>query len=172
MNGSPVQILVVDDDEDDFLIIRDYMHKIEGHEFVIDWCSAYDAAAKKISDGKYQLYFVDYRLGAKTGLELIEESIRNNCEEPFILLTGNGNLTLDRKAMKTGAVDYLVKGELSTEKLERCIRYSLERAASLKALRSSERKFRNIFERSKDIVFIADQNLRFTEVNDASYNML
>lgn len=172
MKYSPVRILVVDDDEDDFMILREFIHKIEGHDFIIDWCNIYQEAAEKICEGKYHLYFVDYRLGAKTGLELIGEAIGNNCEEPFILLTGNGNLTLDRKAMETGAIDYLVKGELSPEKLERCIRYSLDRASSLKALRSSERKFRNIFERSKDLVFIADDRLHFTEVNDASLPLL
>jgi len=172
MKYSPVKILVVDDDEDDFMILREYISKIDGHEFVIDWCNIYDEAEKTIGERKYHLYFIDYRLGAKTGLELISESISNNCEEPFILLTGNGNLTLDRKAMETGAVDYLVKGELSPEKLERCIRYSLDRASSLKALRSSERKFRNIFERSKDLVFTADQSLHFTEVNNACLQLL
>jgi len=111
-------------------------------------------------------------LGAKTGLELIKDSIKNNCEEPFILLTGNGNYTIDQMAMESGAVDYLVKGELNTEKLERCIRYSLERASSMKALRTNERKFRNIFERSKDMVFIADENLVFTEVNNAAVELL
>ena len=172
MKYSPVKILVVDDDEDDFMILREYINKIDGHEFAIDWCNIYDEAARIIVERKYQLYFVGYRLGAKTGLELIGESIGNNCEEPFIFLTGNGNLALDRKAMETGAVDYLVKGELSAEKLERCIRYSLDRASSLKALRSSERKFRNIFERSKDLVFIADETLNFTEVNNASFPLL
>ena len=172
MKFFPVRILVVDDDEDDFMIIREYIHKIEGYEFEIDWCNIYEEASKKIGEGKYHLYFIDYRLGAKTGLELIGESISNNCEEPFILLTGNGNLTLDRNAMDAGAVDFLVKGELTPEKLERCIRYSLERASSLKALRSSERKFRNIFERSKDLVFIADEKLFFTEVNSAAFAIL
>ncbi|HMC99632.1 MAG TPA: ATP-binding protein, partial [Ferruginibacter sp.] len=43
---------------------------------------------------------------------------------------------------------------------------------SLKALRSSERKFRNIFERSKDLIFVADKELYFTEVNDASVALL
>lgn len=172
MKYSPVHILVVDDDEDDFSIIRDYILKIPGQQFVIDWCKSYDDAVTKIHEGKYHLYFVDYRLGARTGLELIEQSIRENSEEPFILLTGNGNITLDRKAMESGAVDYLVKDELSPEKLERCIRYSLDRASSLKALRSSERKFRSIFERSKDVVFIANEELQFTEVNDASLHLL
>jgi len=170
--NAPVRILIVDDDEDDFIILKEYISRIEGLEFQVDWCGKYKEAREKVCEGTYHLYFIDYVLGARSGLELIQESISGSCEEPFILLTGNGNHAIDLKAMESGAVDYLVKGELSTEKLERCIRYSLDRAASLKALRTSERKFRNIFERSKDTVFIADVNLAFTEINDASFGLL
>jgi PAS domain S-box-containing protein len=170
--NAPVRILIVDDDEEDFIILKEYISRIEGLQFQVDWCCKYKEAREKVCEGTYHLYFVDYVLGPKTGLELIQESISGSCEEPFILLTGNGNHAIDLKAMESGAVDYLVKGELNTEKLERCIRYSLDRAASLKALKTSERKFRNIFERSKDTVFIADTNLAFTEINDASFNLL
>jgi ActR/RegA family two-component response regulator len=41
------------------------------------------------------------------------------------LLTGNGSYAIDKEAMQHGAVDYLVKSDLNTEKIERCIRYSL-----------------------------------------------
>ena len=170
--NAPVRILIVDDDEDDFIILKEYISRIEGLQFQVDWCGKYKEAREKVCEGTYHLYFIDYVLGARSGLELIQESISGRCEEPFILLTGNGNHAIDLKAMESGAVDYLVKGELNTEKLERCIRYSLDRAASLKALRTSERKFRNIFERSKDTVFIADVNLAFTEINDASFGLL
>ena len=168
---TPVTILVVDDDEDDFFIIKEYIKGIKEQDFTVDWCNNYKEASKKICEGKYSLYFIDYLLGAKTGLDLIRESIENNCEEPFILLTGNGNRLIDLQAMRSGAVDYLVKTELSAEKMERCIRYSLERAYSMKALRNNERKFRNIFERSKDTVFIANESLYFTEVNSASFTL-
>jgi PAS domain-containing protein len=90
-----------------------------------------------------------------------------NCEEPIILLTGKGNTNIDKQAMEMGAVDYLVKGELTTEKLERCIRYSLERAASTKALSANEKKYRNIFEKSKEAVFTTDETLTFRDVNSA-----
>lgn len=169
---APIHILIVDDDEDDFFIIKQYINNIEGHNFIIDWCYKYSEAKNKICEGKYHLYFVDYRLGAQTGLQLIQESIEKNCEEPFILLTGIGNHAIDLMAMQSGAVDYLVKGELNKEKLERCIRYSLERASAIKALKTNERKFRNIFERSKDMIFIADENLCFIEMNNASIALL
>lgn len=172
MKPSPVRILIVDDDEDDFFILRQYISKIEDQHFVIDWCYRYGEALDHIKNGAYDLYFIDYRLGANTGLQLIQEAVKLHCEDPLILLTGNGNRVIDMEAMESGAVDYLVKGELNTEKLERCIRYSLERASFLKVLRNNERKFRNIFERSKDLVFIADEELRFLEVNNAWVTIL
>jgi PAS domain S-box-containing protein len=70
--------------------------------------------------------------------------------------------------MNIGAVDFLVKSEITTEKLERSIRYALERSAYIKALRINERKFRNIFERSKDAVFLTGDDLVFRDVNMAT----
>ena len=87
-------------------------------------------------------------------------------------MTGKGNQTVDIEAMQVGAMDYLVKGEFNEEKLERSIRYALERAASVKALRVNERKYRIMFERSKDMVFIADHEGRFKDVNSATSDLL
>jgi PAS domain S-box-containing protein len=64
--------------------------------------------------------------------------------------------------------DYLIKSDLNTEKLERCIRYSLDRAAYLKELKTRESKYRNLFENSRDAIFIADEHLTFKEVNHAA----
>ena len=74
--------------------------------------------------------------------------------------------------MQCGATDYLVKSELTTEKLERCIRYSLERTSFLQELKVNEAKYRNLFEGSKDAVFIADTELAFTEVNQSAKVLL
>ena len=117
--------------------------------------------------GDYNLYFVDYRLGAKSGVDLLKEALQNGCEEPIILLTGKGNYEVDIEAMQLGAVDYLVKTDLSVEKMERSVRYALDRTATLKALKANERRYRSIFEKSKDLVFITDTQLNFRDVNDA-----
>jgi len=118
------------------------------------------------------MYFVDYRLGAKTGLDFLKEAVRLGCEEPIVLLTGKGNKDVDIEAMQMGATDYLIKTELTTDKLERCIRYSLERTAYLKALRANEKKYRSIFELSKDAVFTADKSLLFRDMNQATSALL
>ena len=169
---NSIRILIVDDDEDDFLIISDYIRNINPTRFVLHWCYNYLEALTHMKHHNYDLYFVDYRLGAKTGLELLKEAINAQCEEPIVLLTGKGNYKVDMEAMQAGAVDYLIKTELTSEKLERCIRYSLERSATLRALRANERKYRSMFERSKDAVFITDDVCHFIDMNDATNKLL
>lgn len=163
-----LNVLIIDDDEDDFFITSEYFKSIQnGYTFNIDWCPVYKEGLDAICNRKYDVYFVDFYLGAKTGLDLIKQAVENNCEEPIILLTGRGNHEIDIQAMEAGAVDYLVKSELSAEKLERCIRYALGRYEFIKALKSNEQKFRSIFEKSKDCVFIANEDFLFTDVNEA-----
>jgi PAS domain S-box-containing protein len=166
------RILIVDDDEDDFIITSEYIRHIPGTSYDIEWCHRYEEALQHMMKGNYDLYFVDYRLGAKSGVDLLKEALQNNCEEPIILLTGKGNYNVDIEAMQLGAVDYLIKTELTIEKMERSIRYALERSATMKALKGNERKYRSIFEQSKDIVFIADDSLDFKDVNEAVSSML
>lgn len=170
--SKQTRILIIDDDEDDFFITKEYIREISETRFQIDWCFRYQDALGEIKGRKYDLYFVDYYLGAKTGLQLIREACESQCEEPMVLLTGKGTREIDREAMQAGAMDYLVKAELNVEKLERCIRYALERTTSIKALRANERKFRSIFEKSKDAVFLADHDLKFRDVNEATSLLL
>lgn len=166
------RILIVDDDEDDFIITSEYIKSIPGHSFRIDWCKNYSGGLKHLQNNDYDLYFVDYLLGAKSGVDFLKEAAAMKCDDPIVLLTGKGNYDVDIQAMKLGAVDYLVKTDLNIEKMERCIRYALEHAATLKALRANERKYRSIFEKSKDVVFVTNYTLDFKDVNDAVENLL
>jgi PAS domain S-box-containing protein len=170
--SNTIKVLIIDDDEDDFLITSDLIRQIPENNFKIDWCYNYNQAIGSIKSSAYDIYFVDYRLGAKTGLDLLKEAHKFQCQEPIVLLTGKGNKLIDVEAMQTGATDYLIKSELSVEKLERCIRYSLERSNSLKKIKSNERKYRNIFEHSKDAVFIVDEKLVFQDMNNATTKLL
>lgn len=167
-----LQILIIDDDEDDFFITSEYIKSIPNREASIDWSYNYTDGFEKLVANKYDIYFVDYRLGIKTGLDLLQDAIAAGCEAPIILLTGKGTQEIDVKAMESGAYDYLVKAELNTEKLERCIRYSLERASSIAALKANERKYRNMFEKSKDVVFLSNIDLEIVDINYAATELL
>src|SRR5580698_8732660 len=167
-SNLPTRILIIEDDQDDFLIIEACIKDIPDKAFRIDWCYDYNEALNRIAQAGYDIYFVDYLLGERTGLELLQAAKALGCEDPLVLLTGIGNREVDVQAMTIGAVDFLVKSEINTEKLERCIRYALERSSYIKALRINERKFRSMFERSKDSVFLTGEDLVFRDVNSAT----
>lgn len=160
-----LKILVIDDDEDDFFITSHLLSKIEDLTITTAWCNNAEDAFVLLKDNTYDINFVDYRLGARTGIEIISEAIAAGANKPIILLTGMGSKETDKLAVSIGAYDYLKKDELSTEKLERCIRYSLERFKSFQTLQNSQKKYRSIFENAFSFVFICDTNLNFIECN-------
>jgi len=95
-----INVLIIDDDEDDYFITSDYLKNINGKNFVIDWCYNYKHALDEIRREKHDVYLVDYRLGAKTGIDLIKEAMQLESDAPFILLTGKGDIHIDEEAMQ------------------------------------------------------------------------
>jgi PAS domain S-box-containing protein len=167
----PSCILIVDDTQDDYVTISNYIKNIPGHDFQTEWCDDYEKALDAIQRSSHSLYFIDCSFTGKKGLNLLNEAKVDACDAPIVMLTGKANPIIDKKAIQLGASDFLVKSELDSEKLERCIRYSIERAANLKKLKESERQYRNIFERTGDVIFIADDQLKLSRVNDAASQM-
>jgi PAS domain S-box-containing protein len=174
MNNSQqlVKILVVEDDEDDFFLISAYFSNIKVWTFEIKWVQRYAEALEELYLNSYTLCFCDYSLGAKNGIDLIKDGRAKNIVTPVILLTGKGNYNIDIEATKAGAFDYLIKAELDEDKLERTIRYTLERIRSLQIIQENERRYRSIFEKSKDIVFIARPDTTITNINYAVADIL
>lgn len=125
--SNNLNVLLVDDDEDDYLIIRNLLAKISDSPFHIDWISAPKPARQAIAGATHDIYLIDYRLGAESGLELLRDFDLVQRPEPFIILTGAGDEQVEREAMKLGVADYLVKGSLDSELLSRVLRYSLQR---------------------------------------------
>ncbi len=167
-----LHVLVVEDDEDDFILISDYFKNISAWKFEIKWVQRYNDAITELCNNPYTICFCDYRLGARNGVELIKDVLAKNTSTPIILLTGKGNYNIDIEATKAGAFDYLIKADLDEDKLERTIRYTLERFNNLQRIRESERRYRSIFEKSKDIVFIALPDTTITTINYAVTDIL
>lgn len=164
---SELKVLIIDDDEDDYFITSQYLQEIESFNVSCDWCYNIKDAQQRLVSNAYDLYFLDYRLGARTGLELLRDAKQNGATRPVILLTGKGTVEIDKQAVENGAYDYLVKSELNSEKLERCLRYSMERYKSFKLLNDNERKYRLIFENALSFIFTCDKLLHFGDCNPA-----
>ncbi len=141
-----LNILIIDDNENDIMLIRRHLLKSEWHKALsVDAVDNYSDAKSALKTKSYDICLLDYKLGKKTGIELLEEIRGTDCETSFILLTGLGDETLAVSAMKAGAVDYLKKDDLSTERLDTSIHFVLElqkkeaeRKLAVDALRRSE----------------------------------
>ncbi|MEO6725943.1 MAG: ATP-binding protein [Blastocatellia bacterium] len=135
-----LKVLLVEDDEDDYLITRDLLAEIGGDRFVLDWAASYETGRVKMAGASYDVYLFDYRLGAHSGMELLRQTRANDDLTPIIMLTGQEEREVDIEAMRAGATDYLVKGRLDASVLERAIRYAIEekrRAAERQQLQAA-----------------------------------
>lgn len=167
MDGRRLRVLLVDDDEDDYIITRDLLSEIEVERFDLDWVAAYEDALKAIGRYQHDVYLVDYRLGERNGLDLLREVLGNGCKAPMILLTGQGDRDVDVEAMKVGAADYLVKGQIEAPLLERSIRYALRRAQTLEALQVSQRFLQSTLDALSAYIAILDDTGKIMAVNAA-----
>ncbi len=139
MTSQVINVLLVDDDEEDFIIARDLFASIEQGNYHLDWIGTYDEALEEIKKQRHHVYLLDYHLGGHDGLELLEAALDAKCRAPMIMLTGQGGRNVDLKAMTMGAYDYLVKGQITPGMLERSLRYAMQHARSTNALRETVR---------------------------------
>jgi signal transduction histidine kinase len=126
-NTSAISVLLVEDDDDDFVLVQDLFAEM-GERYRLQRVASYDDAVKL--DDRYDVCLLDYRLGAHDGLELMRDLRRLGFRCPMILLTGQDDDTIDRMAMRAGAADYLIKGQINPQNLERSIRYSIQERQS------------------------------------------
>lgn len=123
---SQMRVLIIDDDEDDFIILQELLHDAIGEVKEISWAEDFNIATKMIFENEYDYYFVDNRLGAKLGLDLITTIKQQyTTAPPIIMLSGVDDHKTDLTAMEKGADDYLIKNQLTPHLLERAIRYNL-----------------------------------------------
>lgn len=125
MSDQVKRILHIDDDEDDYIILRDMLAEIESTSYSIDWAKNEEEGLRKLKDHEYDLCLLDYLLGPTNGIDVLKTMMAQNIDVPIILLTGQGDDIVDKQAMEAGAVDYLTKGRFTTQALERIIRYAI-----------------------------------------------
>jgi len=127
MHDPVVRVLLVEDDEDDYVLTRDLLVEGFGGRVTVEWASTRSAGLELLTEALFDVALLDFNLGRETGLDLLREARARGCRTPVIMLTGQDDRTTDLNAMHAGAADYLVKGRVTSDMLERAIRYARER---------------------------------------------
>lgn len=135
-----IKVLLIDDDEDEYIIIKNQLSGSSDMSFEVSWASNYYRAEELVSDIQFDVCLVDFALGEKDGIELIREFKKKDVHIPFILLTGKGDHRLDMLAMLEGAVDYLEKYAVSSSELDRSIRYAVQNQRIIEELRQARER--------------------------------
>lgn len=161
---SDVKVLLVDDDENSYILTRRFLAKLQG-VFQVDWAPSYESGREAIHRGQHDVYLLDYRLGAHNGLDLLKEALASGCEAPIIILTTE-NPEVDARAMQLGAADFLNKDGLDSALLERSIRYSINQFAMLRALREREAQLASFMQNVPGAFYMKDLDGRYVYVNE------
>jgi signal transduction histidine kinase/DNA-binding response OmpR family regulator len=132
-----LNILLIDEEEKDYILTRRLLTKINGAEIELDWVTTYEAGLEQIASDKYDAYLVDDCLDKNSGLDLVRAAIKNGCQAPLILLSGHESQAIDLAAVEAGAADYLVKDQLGAPLLEQSICYAIERKQTETALQET-----------------------------------
>lgn len=154
---NTIRVLLVDDDEEDYIILKHLFSSMREMTPRLDWVSSSDEAIAVIEKAEHDAYLIDYRIDARTGLDVLQAVNAHERVEPFMLLTGVGDKGIERESLQLAASDYLIKKNLTSESLARALYYALGRKEQEK------QKIQRLLEISKtkdEFISIASHQLR------------
>lgn len=128
------KILLIDDDRLQFRLAQQFFKRFRAEVFHLDWSATYEEGMERLFEGGYTACLLDYKLGRRDGIEFIKEARQRGSVVPIIFLTAETGADVDLAALEAGALDYLVKGEITPAALERSLRYALKLSETLSAL--------------------------------------
>jgi PAS domain S-box-containing protein len=120
MTQQPRTLLIVDDAPEDRELYRRYLSRDREYDYTILEASLGQEGLELWHEHQPDAVLLDYRLPDLDGLEFLRR-LQSDAPEiplPVIVLTGEGNEAIAVQAMKAGAQDYLVKGQLTAEGLQ------------------------------------------------------
>jgi diguanylate cyclase (GGDEF)-like protein len=129
------KILLIDDDRLQFRLTQAHFNNFQADRYDLEWAATYEEGLDMLLHGDHVACLLDYQLGERDGLQLIREAVARGCRTPIVFLTAETAHRVDVEAMNAGALDYLVKGEITPRMIERSLRYALKLGETLEALR-------------------------------------
>ncbi|MCK5577362.1 MAG: response regulator, partial [Dehalococcoidales bacterium] len=127
MSKRPINILLIEDNPGDTRLIREMLRETMGAEINLICADRLSQGLQRLAKGDIDLLLLDLSLPDGHGLPVCVEVQERAPEVPIIVLTGLDDETVAVKALRNGAQDYLVKGQVDSRLLTRSIHYAIER---------------------------------------------
>src|SRR5580700_1250758 len=111
--AAPIRVLLVDDNEGDYLATRGHLSEIAGQVYVIDWARGGHEGLQRIAENLHDVVLVDQQLGRMSGLDVLWQALALGSRAAFILLMARADPAFDELGLRAGAADHLVKSEIN-----------------------------------------------------------
>ncbi|MBI5568483.1 MAG: response regulator [Desulfomonile tiedjei] len=165
MNDQPIRVLLVEDNPGDARLIREMLVDVKSTSFQWEWVDRLGKGLDRLQRGGIDVVLLDLTMPDSSGLETFTRMHAQNTLVPIIPLTGIDDEMVAVNALRAGAQDYLVKGEVDSKLLAGAIRYAIERKKVEEALRQSEKRYRTLFEATGTATLVVEENARIVLAN-------
>jgi serine phosphatase RsbU (regulator of sigma subunit) len=123
-NAEQIQVLLVEDDDGDALLVEELLHD-SGAKAVVRRARTISGAGTLIAEAGCVL--LDLGLPDSQGLDGLRWLLQREPNAAIVVLTGLADEHLGEEAVRAGAQDYVVKGDVAGSELSRVLRYAMER---------------------------------------------
>lgn len=127
MKREAIQVLLVEDNSGDALLLREMFSKEAPGSFQLTHLMRMSAALKHLAEARVDIVLLDMGLPDESGLGGVRRALAIAPTVPVIVLTGTEDESLVAQAIKEGAEDYLIKGQIENRALPRALRHAIER---------------------------------------------
>jgi CheY-like chemotaxis protein len=127
MQQKTCTVLLVEDDEDDYLIVADILNEVVACKIVLDWVDKYDEALLYLDDNEPDILLVDYNLqNSHTGLDLVRKMKEKGTDIPSVMITGQEKEAIGSDEELAVLDGYVKKDVLTPELIEDMVRSVME----------------------------------------------
>ncbi len=136
MVGSPVKILLIEDNLAEARLLQEFLKQATCSNFILVHVKRLRESLQELSKNTYDIILLDLTLPDSEGLASLAPLMSQAPSLPIVVLTNTNDDELALDAVRRGAQDYLVKRQVNVEVLVRSLRYAIERKHTLEALRA------------------------------------
>ncbi len=156
MSSPSIRALLIEDDPDDVLLLKEALAEIGSWQIKLDHADRLSRGLIQLGGQNYDVLLLDLNLPDSRGLDTLHTTLKGFPRLPVVVLSGLDDEAITIKAVRCGAQDYLVKGEINGPLVMRVLRYAIERKQVEAVLRASEARYRTLVETSPNGIILVN----------------